>query len=415
MWRILLGFCLLACIGSPPVQAQQWTGFASLGLSGGHQTNTYLDPILSSWDPTSAPTFMAITPQIGLTRNASRTRLDLTARSRLYPRRDNVPQFAQGNARLQYRLTPEWDLEAMGGGTRYRYASTRDTWWAFPSIRWSPTSTTTLSVRGGLSQRSITSPQGTDKQPSGLVALTASTWLTDRFRGEGRLYWSNGRSTTIDADFGGTGGSLRGRYWPTSTWSIEVETALEQLQYETFDSPSTTGGEAQQTSTTLQTVEDRIGRVGLETQWQVHPSVSFFAQARALVARLAERNQPSTDVHLSGGLRVSTHGVLGGSADPPPRRRVCRDTDEGLRIQIPHDGSGTPHLTGDFNNWSLPGIPMKRAQSDTWTVTLDLPSGRYAYRIRLVEDSGDSWLDLPSYAQTADDAFGGTNGVCTVH
>lgn len=419
MWRILLGCCLLAWGGTSSVQAQQWTGTATLDLSGGRQTNVYLDPILGSWDPATDPTFMALTPQLGLTRNASRTRFDATVRSRLYPRRSNVPQYAQGNVRLRYRLTPEWDVEASGGGTRYRFAAARNTWWALPALRWSPTSKTTVALRGGYTQRSIVTSQGTDRQPSGLVSLSGSGWITDRLHGHARLHWSTGRTTMVNSDFGGTGGSLRGTYWPTGTWSIAVETGLERLHYETVETTSTGGGPPggpgpQQTTTTRHTVQDRIGRLGIETQWQVHPSVSLFARARTLVARLAEDEQPTTDVHVSGGLRLKTQQVLGGSAELPPRRRVCHETDEGIRIQIPYDGSGTPHLTGDFNEWTLPGIPLKPTEDDTWAVTLDLPSGRYAYRIRLVDTDDSTWLDLPSYAQTADDAFGGTNGVCTV-
>ncbi len=416
MWRILLGCCLLLWGGLPSVQAQQWMGTATLGVSGGHQTNVYLDPVLGAWDSTTDPSFMAVTPQIGLTRNASRTRLDLSARSRLYPRRDNLPQYTQGNVRLRYRLTPEWDVEALGGGTRYRFAASRDTWWAFPAVRWAPTSTTKVTLRGGYSQRSITTSAATDRQPSGLVSLSSSGWLTDRLRGHARLYWSNGRTTSINSEFGGTGGALRGTYWPTSSWSLAVETGLEQLHYETPESIPTEGGSGpQQTTATRQTVQDRIGRIGLETQWQVHSSVSLFAHVRTLAARLGENDQSTTDVHASAGLRLTAQRVLGGSAESPPRRQVCRDTDEGLRIQIPHDGSGTPHLTGDFNDWTLPGIPLEPDGDDTWSVALDLPPGRYAYRIRLVDNDDSTWLDLPSYAQTANDAFGGTNGVCTVH
>ncbi|PSQ90018.1 MAG: hypothetical protein BRD43_02795, partial [Bacteroidetes bacterium QS_4_64_154] len=84
------------------------------------------------------------------------------------------------------------------------------------------------------------------------------------------------------------------------------------------------------------------------------------------------------------------------------------------RVQIPYDGSGTPHVTGDFNGWSLPGTPMTRIDEDTWKTTLPLEPGEYSYRIRIVDGAKRRWLDLPSYAQTTEDSFGGTNGVCTV-
>lgn len=355
--------------------------------------------MLSSWDLTSDPAFLAVTPRLGLTRNARRTRIDVTGRARLYPRRQNVPQFVQGNAHFQYRLSPAWTLGAISGGTRYRFASSRDSWWALPSLQWDVNATSSLMVRGGITERYVTTAQNTDRQPSGIVALTARTWLTDRLQAQGRLYWSTGRTSIADAHFGGTGASLRGRYWPTRQWSIETEIAAEQVQYETASAS---------------TITDYIGRGGVKTEWEAHSSVTLFAQSQALVAQLGQTDRLDTDVHVSVGLRVHVQQVLGGTAELPPRRRVCRTIEDGLQVQIPYNGNGTPHLTGDFNEWSLPGIPMTRANSETWTTTVTLPPGQYAYRIRIVNDSEQRWLNLPSYAQTAQDAFGGSNGVCTV-
>ncbi|MCS3668950.1 1,4-alpha-glucan branching enzyme [Salinibacter ruber] len=85
-----------------------------------------------------------------------------------------------------------------------------------------------------------------------------------------------------------------------------------------------------------------------------------------------------------------------------------------MQIQVPYDGPGVPHVTGDFNGWSLPGTSLTQTDDGTWTTTLSVPSGEYAYRVRIVDGDERRWLSLPSYADTADDAFGGTNGVCTV-
>lgn len=401
MRQILLGLCLLGGLLPSTAEAQQWTGTAALTVSGGHQTNVYLDPMLHSWDFPSDPTFAALTPQVGLVRNASRARLDLTARTRLYPRRPNTPQFAQGHARGAHQVSASWTVGGAGGGTRYRFASSRDSWWALPFVEWSPTPNATLTVQGGLTERFVATTQGTtDRQTSGLVSLQADTWLTDRFHGEGRVYWSDGRTSIAEADYGGTGVSIRGTYWPTSSWSVEVEAAVEQLQYETTASATST---------------DRIGRGGIKTQWRAQPSVTLFAQTRASAARLGGSDRLDTDVHVSVGIRFQAYRVLGGTAEPTPRQRVCRKVDDGIQIQIPYNGPGRPHLTGDFNGWSLPGLPMTRSDTNTWTTRLSVPSGEYAYRIRIVNDDERHWLDLPSYAQTAADAFGGTNGVCTVH
>jgi hypothetical protein len=400
MWRLLFGLWLLVGVLPHPTEAQQWTGTAGLALSGGHQTNAYLDPVLRSWDALSDPAFAALTPQAGLVRDARRSRLRVTSRVRLYPGRTNAPQLIRGHAQYRRDLSPTWTVGIGGGGTRNRFVSSRDSWWALPSVEWGPDGRSTLTVRGGFSRRSVNvSEDVTDQQTSGLIALNGETWLTDRLQAEGRLYWSSGRTSLAETRFGGTGLSLRGTYWPTNQWSIEAEATAEQVRYET---------------TTASTAEDRLGRAGLMTRWRVHSSTTLFAQTHASAARRAQGDGVEADVHVSAGLRVRAQRVLGGTIETPPTQRVCRAADDGVRVEIPYDGSGTPHLTGDFNGWSLPGTPMTQTGETTWAITLSVPSGEYAYRIRIVDDSERRWLPLPPYAETADDNFGGTNGVCTV-
>lgn len=399
MWRLVFGLLLLAGILPDATAAQQWAGTAALTLTGGHQTNTYLDPVLRSWNVPSDPTFAALMPQVGLARDARRSRLDVTARTRLYPQRPNAPQFAQGYARYRYRLSPSWTVGGLGGGARYRFVSSRDSWWALPSVEWAPTSNSTLTLRGGATRRYLSPTlESTTHQTSAIVALNGDAWLTDRLHAEGRLYWSNGATSAADVQFGGTGASARGTYWPTNQWSIEAEAAVEQTQYATASS----------------TGQDRIGRAGLKAEWHVYSAATLFAQTQVSATRLARTDGTGTDVHVSVGLRLQAQRVLGGTSPSPPRRRVCTAVEDGIRVRVPYDGSGTPHVTGDFNGWSLPGVPMTQSDGDTWTTTLSLEPGEYAYRIRIVDGSRRRWLELPSYAQTAADAFGGTNGACTV-
>ena len=406
MWRLLLLIGLLIGVEGAPAGAQEWSGTASLSLSGGHRTNLYLDPVLGTWNPDVQSAFLAMTPKLGLSRTGRRTRVDLTVRGRLNPRRDDVPQYTQSLLRGRYRLGPDWTLGLVGGGTRYRYpplreavGTARDSWWVLPSLQWTPTAETMLTLRTGLTQRFERLPTLTDRQTSGLVSFRATQWLTDRVRGGARVYYSGGRTSTADAAFGGSGGTLSATYWPTDALSIRGAAAVEQLRYETPQRPST--------------VRDRLGRAGLTVEWAPRSVLTLFGRARALTADL-EAGSSRTDVHVSAGLRLQAQRVLGGTAEPSPQRRVCRSTETGVRFRVPYEGAGTPHVTGDFNNWSLPGVPLRAAGDDTWQTTLDLPAGRYAYRLRVVRDGTGRWLDLPSYAETTEDPFGGTNGACTV-
>jgi hypothetical protein len=256
-----------------------------------------------------------------------------------------------------------------------------------------------LTLHTGLSQRIEQLPLVTDRQTSGLASLRATHWLTDRVQGALRGYYSTGRTSTTETTFGGTGGSLRATYWPTNSVSVRGAVAVEWLQYETLRPPGTT--------------RDRLVRTGVEAEWTPRPSLTLFGRARALRARLGE-DGVNTDTYLTAGLRLQMEGVLSGSTDPPPQQHVCSPTEEGVQIRVPYDGDGTVYVTGDFNAWAHPGIPLTQADDDTWEATLDLPSGRYAYRLRVKTDTETRWLALPSYAQTAKDPFGGTNGICTV-
>ncbi|MFO8098992.1 MAG: glycogen-binding domain-containing protein [Salinibacter sp.] len=400
-WHFLLGISLLGLLGASPVAAQQWSGAASLGLAGGYQTNPYLDPVAETWDPTFDSAFTSLTPQLSLTREGQRTRFDLSTRSLLYPGQDNRPQLLQGFAQGRYRLSPSWSLGLVGGATRYRLTVSRDGWWALPSVRWTPTSNATLTLRAGLTQRVDRSSSPAARQWSGLATLRAAYWLNDRLRGALQLYRSDGRTAaSTESGYGGTGASLSATYWPSSAFSLTAQAGAEQVQY--------------QFSSSDVTPQDRVGRLGLSAEWDVHPSVSVFGRARALQASLAGADNTDADVHGSIGVRLQVQRTLGEdtSASSTPRRAVCRPTDEGLRFRVPYDGTGTPHVTGAFSSWSLPGIPLAEVDDGVWGTTVDVSPGRYPYRIRVVEADSARWLSLPSYARTAEDDFGGTNGVC---
>ncbi|MCK9218709.1 MAG: isoamylase early set domain-containing protein [Bacteroidales bacterium] len=43
-------------------------------------------------------------------------------------------------------------------------------------------------------------------------------------------------------------------------------------------------------------------------------------------------------------------------------------------------------IAGDFNEWSTEASPLKKSKNGTWSVTLNLPSGR-DYQFRYVIDS----------------------------
>jgi hypothetical protein len=77
---------------------------------------------------------------------------------------------------------------------------------------------------------------------------------------------------------------------------------------------------------------------------------------------------------------------------------------------VQYKGNESLYLTGDFNDWDQPGIPLQRAGRNRYRAEIDMEPGIYQYKI-LTRQNGDlEWLDLSGQAATVDDGFGGRNG-----
>lgn len=76
-----------------------------------------------------------------------------------------------------------------------------------------------------------------------------------------------------------------------------------------------------------------------------------------------------------------------------------------FEIDMPH--AQNVALTGDFNDWDLPGIELSRDKNGRWSKKLKLPPGRYRYV--LVVD--DKLMPDPSAGEFVPDGFGAQNAV----
>ncbi len=62
-------------------------------------------------------------------------------------------------------------------------------------------------------------------------------------------------------------------------------------------------------------------------------------------------------------------------------------------------------LAGDFNNWDVDNLLMKRDKKGTWEAIFTLPPGRYEYRFRV----DGVWHDDPNAHERAENPFGSQN------
>ena len=78
-----------------------------------------------------------------------------------------------------------------------------------------------------------------------------------------------------------------------------------------------------------------------------------------------------------------------------------------VRFHLYAPEAGRVFLAGDFNNWDVKNLPMKKDSQGTWEASFALPAGRYEYRFWVDE----AWLDDPNAEERAKNPFGSQNCV----
>ena len=64
-------------------------------------------------------------------------------------------------------------------------------------------------------------------------------------------------------------------------------------------------------------------------------------------------------------------------------------------------------LAGDFNNWDVVSLPMKKHGDGIWEANIDLAPGRYEYRFW----ANEAWHDDPNADDMVKNPFGSQNCV----
>lgn len=92
-------------------------------------------------------------------------------------------------------------------------------------------------------------------------------------------------------------------------------------------------------------------------------------------------------------------------AGPEPR-------DGGVLFRVHAPQAKSVSIAGSFNRWERDRDPLSGPDKEGWwSITIPLVPGRYEYLFLL---NGRDWLPDPHAPATADDGFGGRNGVLLV-
>ncbi|MDG5767553.1 glycogen-binding domain-containing protein [Balneolales bacterium ANBcel1] len=435
--------------------AQRLETGLTLSAHGGYSTNLYLVPQMADWSRTEPMGFTSLRPAGYLLLTSAGRSLSINAAGQLIHLTGDHPDRASVllSTRFRQRVSSGFSLAGSGGlhvysASQQYYSQTRNMQWLQAEAEWFFNPFTKMEVTGGSARRSFMVP-GLDTDQSsrydfygiGLEYWPGFRWRlrTDfrsspahitnpgdgfstsfsvsRFTGNGAMFLLQTGLEQYSTEFQDAAGS--GTASPNTNFQsglsgsepiypthAATSTDTPVIQGHSFFDFSGNDPTAEETIT----LSDRIHRTTLQVTWPLGNQIIMIGTVSGLFWFTSEDHRAKADYHASAGVRV-----------PFSIRRPARGTlrtltwetsnrDETV-LTVRYRGEQVLYLTGSFNDWEDPGIPLRRTGRNRYSTRLDLPPGAYEYKIGRRTSDRLEWVELPEQTPTVQDGFGGTNGM----
>ena len=399
--------------------SQNWQSLIMLETRSGYTSNTYLNPLLPEWDRTADAGYIMFSPIGQFLMNTERFSTELTAGGAYKSIFDDRDAWSGlfGMTAARYRVGNRVSLGVEGGRNQFSAISGREFYWVQPVITWSPSLFTQLRLKAGSSFSKLTMEEAeqdeanqtaqSERQRFDRYTIEFETWPDIRWQLRTFLYGSLDDPT---ANLGLRGAS---DYRITRSLQWNLYAGLERFQYQVvfqnggdrgFPPAGPPGGGEQ-----VLDESDRLMRAGTGFTWQINRNLALNLQADLMNYSSSATDETLGDFQVSGGVRFSLFPRIGGrdKADIEWRQNDLQT----LILKLNYSGDGQLYILGDFNNWDHPGKPLSRQSRNRYTVRLDLQPGVYEYKILLIENGEELWVDFSDDTYTVPDGFGGENGL----
>ncbi|MFU8861906.1 MAG: hypothetical protein ACNA8K_15960 [Cyclonatronaceae bacterium] len=411
MMRFHALIILMICtISISEASARQFQARFSMGTTGGYTTNTYLSPLLSEWDRSGTSAFFVISPAAHIQWNGTKQTAGITGMGHFYHLTDISSDWAGGTAFFNTNrlLSPKVWLAASAGLSRLASGYTRDLQWLQAGIDWLASPITKVEFRAGFNWRRYSNLTDSNDLSNRYdsYGVEAEHWISYKWQVTGRFYSSLSHITNPGRGFSTSAGLTR--QWRNGL-SVMAQTGFERYSQQFQPEGGGPGPNPQNPGEMTITINDQFVRTGLSVSYPVRRNISLSARAANLLWMSSEDNAVLSDVELSAGVQYSFTPVMARRGVPYGVRWEIKPDSKTI-IEVQYKGNESLYLTGDFNDWDQPGIPLERTGRNRYRAMLDADPGIYQYKI-LKRQNGDlEWLDLSGQAPTVDDGFGGRNG-----
>lgn len=407
-WMIMI--CSLGVI---PIQGftQDWQTAFLLNTRTGYTSNMYLNPILSEWDRAENTGYLLISPMGNLSVSSGRLFTDLTAGAAYEPFYGSRDAWFGGFSILntRYRLSKRWRLGAEAGAGYYSTAFDRTIYWAQPVLSWSPGLFTMVHFKAGPSFRKVEPDPETEQNETeqfNTYSVDFEYWPNFNWQLRGGVFGS------LEQPMENAGFRISADYRFTRNFQLSLRSGLERYQYQILTETGgggsfpPTGGPG--TGEQLIDEADRLFRAGVGTTYRVSSGLTVTLSTDYLNYYSTATEESISDFHLSGGFRIS---LFRSDARSGADIDLQQNGNQAIILNLNYSGEGQLYILGEFNDWQKPGIPLNRQSRNRYVAQLSLDAGAYEYKILLVEDSEEKWIELSDDVYTVSDGFGGENGL----
>ncbi len=384
------------------------TRFSLTGTSGVN-SNTFLTPVLSEWNRAETGAFYNLMPMASYYRSGSGRNIHASAGGQLFDHPGTESPWWGGLAHMTFtqRLDQNWSLRINGGLTHHQSDYIRNMQWANLKVNRLLGSFTQASVQAGSSWRQYRTEEDERSSRYDTYGLELEHWLDFNWRITGRFFSSLEHITDPGRGFSAEVGA---GYRPTPDWSLTWRTSINQFTEEFQLDGEGSVVETTQNSDETFLIEDRLYRTTIDARYTYNRNITLTGRLAGLGWESSLDDQFITDFEASAGVEVSITPDFSGNGELRDVEWKTLSSEEPSLVEVRYRGSGQLYITGDFNDWEEPGIPLREVSRNRYQAEVELSAGSQEYRIRVRDNDDEEWLDLPESVATVSDSFGGRNG-----
>jgi len=387
-----------------------------LSAETGYVSNIYLNPFVPEWDRRFISPFSSVSPTVQMRWSDGNNSVSVSGTGyymRLFDERDGW-SGAYLSTMYRRRLTSSVSVRASGGLNFFDGVQFNNIRWAQAGVEWAFSPFGKLEAHVGSAWYSIAGFEEEEdaiKSRSDSYRLGAEYWPGYRWRLRAQFFSGLGNITRPGDGFAS---SISATRFMQNRMAVTLRTGLEQYSQDFLMSPENGGGPpvggiGPAEDGSIVTLEDRFHRTAITVSYPVWDNISVTGTAAGLLWFSSQDDDVLTDYQISAGLQVSFSPKRIREGEIRSLEWNQRNNSEKV-LTLRYRGDERLYITGDFNDWELPGVPLQKTGRNRYRAELELPSGVYLYRIGVRENDTLEWLEFPGEVATVSDGFGGRNG-----